>query len=178
MYIGSSNNISVRMYKYFDLHYLAKSNRVIDRAMLKYGFPNFTLDILEYCDISKLIDREQYYMDILKPEYNIVSKAGSTLGYKHTSEAIEKMRSFILSEEVLNKKRMSTVNATNSRKVIIMVENIVNNDKNIYNSMTDAGKVLGVSKTAVSQSLKNNTLIKKKYRVTNIKIKKKNCIVC
>lgn len=31
-------------------------------------------------------------MNILNPEYNIVKIAGSTLGYKHTPESIEKMR--------------------------------------------------------------------------------------
>jgi len=28
---------------------------------------NFKLDILEYCEKSHLIEREQYYLDLLKP---------------------------------------------------------------------------------------------------------------
>ena len=52
-YIGSSVNISVRMYTYYSLRCLAKSNRPIDRALLKYGFSNFRLEILEYCDKNK-----------------------------------------------------------------------------------------------------------------------------
>lgn len=47
-YIGSSVNISVRMYTYYSLRSLAKSNRPIDRALLKHGFSNFRLEILEY----------------------------------------------------------------------------------------------------------------------------------
>lgn len=43
-------------------------------------------------------------MDILKPEYNIVEKAGSTLGYRHTPESLEKMRDFVMSEEARAKK--------------------------------------------------------------------------
>jgi hypothetical protein len=46
----------------------------IDRALLKYGYwpkpakaLNFKLDILEYCEKSHLIEREQYYLDLLKP---------------------------------------------------------------------------------------------------------------
>lgn len=49
IYIGSSTNFHVRMYTYFSLRSLAKSNRPIDRALLKHGFSNFRLEILEYC---------------------------------------------------------------------------------------------------------------------------------
>ena len=42
------------------------------------------MEILEYCDKNNVIEREQYYMDLIKPQYNIVEIAGSTLGYKHT----------------------------------------------------------------------------------------------
>lgn len=48
--------------------------------MLKYGYPSFRLDILEYCERSECISREQYYIETLSPFYNICSKAGSSLG--------------------------------------------------------------------------------------------------
>src|SRR5208282_4080843 len=47
-YIGSSINLSVRFYSYFSLAYLVKSNRPIEKALLKDGYLNFTLEILEY----------------------------------------------------------------------------------------------------------------------------------
>lgn len=115
IYIGSSTNLSVRFYKYYSLRSLARSNRPIDRALLKYGFSSFSLDILEYCSKEQkelLLEREQYYLDNLKPQYNIAEIAGSTLGYKHTEESIEKMRNFVLSAEVLARKRLATENAT------------------------------------------------------------------
>nr|QDG01228.1 GIY-YIG endonuclease [Scytalidium sp.] len=49
-YVGSSINLSVRFYTYYSLRSLAKSNRPLERALLKYGFSNFSLDILEYCN--------------------------------------------------------------------------------------------------------------------------------
>ena len=52
----------------------------ISRALIKYGYSNFILEILEYCDVSALLEREQYYLDLLKPAYNIAKIAGSTLG--------------------------------------------------------------------------------------------------
>ena len=42
-------------------------------------------------------------MDSLKPTYNIVEIAGSTLGYKHSPESLEKMRNFVMSEEAREK---------------------------------------------------------------------------
>ena len=57
-----------------------RNNSAIYRAILKYGHSNFRLEILEYCDLSCLLQREQYYLDLLKPEYNICKKAESTLG--------------------------------------------------------------------------------------------------
>jgi group I intron endonuclease len=45
---------------------------IIYRALLKYGYSNFSLEILEYCGSNVLKKREQYYINILKPEYNIL----------------------------------------------------------------------------------------------------------
>lgn len=137
-YIGSSVNISVRMYTYYSLRSLAESNRPIDRALLKYGFSNFTLETLEYSDKHNVIERELYYMDLIKPKYNIVEIAGSTLGYKHTPESLAKMRDFVLSDEVRNRKGLSAVKATAARRISIIVENIISNDKSDYASLSDA----------------------------------------
>jgi len=165
-YVGSSINISVRMYTYFSLRSLAKSNRPIDRALLKHGFSNFSLEILEYCNEDNVLKREQYFIDLLKPEYNIVQTAGSTLGYKHTPESLAKMRDFILSEEVLKRKALSTKNAAEARKISVIVENIKTKEKTEYGSMTEVGKVLGVHINAVSQAVKIQSLLKKTYLVT------------
>lgn len=59
-------------------------------ALLKYGHSNFSLFIIEYCEPNNCLisaDQEQYYLDTLLPEYNILQKAGSSLGYKYTDEA-------------------------------------------------------------------------------------------
>ena len=52
---------------------------------------NFNLHILEYSDSDNLIICEQKWIDIMKPEYNINPIAGSSKGYKHSSESIEKL---------------------------------------------------------------------------------------
>ena len=72
---------------------------LINRALFKYGYSNFSLVILEYCDPKDCIKREQYYIDLYIPEYNIYRTAGSPYGYKHTEEALVKLRNRKVSEE-------------------------------------------------------------------------------
>src|SRR5947209_20238381 len=64
---------------------------LIYKILLRYGYSNFTIKILEYCDSEKCIEREQYYIDLLKPKYNILKRAGSSLGFKHTEETLAKI---------------------------------------------------------------------------------------
>ena len=45
---------------------------------------NFEFSTLELCDINELVIKEQYYIDLLKPEYNISKTAGTTKGIRHT----------------------------------------------------------------------------------------------
>jgi group I intron endonuclease len=95
-YIGSAIDLSRIFSNYYSIVYLKNSldngSSIIYNSLLKYGYANFSLDILEYCKPNKLIFREQYYMDILKPEYNILKVAGSVLGFKHSEVTKAKMR--------------------------------------------------------------------------------------
>ena len=69
---------------------------------MRYKVSGFRLEILEYCaSAEECIAREQYYLDLLQPEYNILKTAGSSLGYIHTEEARAKMRICGLSKERL-----------------------------------------------------------------------------
>jgi group I intron endonuclease len=94
-YVGSSTLLHIRFSQYFSLAHLNRyGSMAINKALLKYGYSGFKLEILEYCEPSQCIEREQYYLDLFEPEYNIFKTAGSSLGY-----------SWKLSEET--KKRMS-----------------------------------------------------------------------
>jgi len=80
----------------------------INKALLKYGYSSFRLEILEYCDPMDAVKREQDYIDLLAPEYNILKIAGSLLGYKHSEETLKKFRNRKHSEQ--SKKLMSEIN--------------------------------------------------------------------
>ena len=91
-YIGSAVNLHRRLSRH---HSALVSNRHknahLQSSWNKYGADNFTFEILENCEKERVIEREQYYMDLLKPEYNIAHFAGSRLGVKHTDEVKKRM---------------------------------------------------------------------------------------
>lgn len=165
IYIGSSVDISVRMYTYYSLGYLVKSNRPIDRALLKYGFSSFSLDILEFCSKEKVLEREQYYMDALKPSYNIAQQAKSTSGYKHTPESLAKMREFVFSDEVKTRKALSTVNASQVNRIPLSIIDTLGNKSHSFHSLTEAANFLSVSKSAISLAISENRLLKRRYKI-------------
>jgi group I intron endonuclease len=92
--VGSSVNFKTRFTRYYNDNHLRdpKSKMKINRALKKYGRSNFELQILEYCDVAVTLKREQHYMELLKPNYNINPTAGSLLGFKHSEETKAAMR--------------------------------------------------------------------------------------
>jgi len=52
--------------------------------------------VVEFCDPKVLLQLEQHYLDILfslptNLRYNFLPTAGSSLGYKHTEDALAKI---------------------------------------------------------------------------------------
>ena len=59
----------------------------IYRALLKNGHSNFSVTILEYCEVADLLIREKHYWDIYTPEYNIAKDPGAPMsGRKHSDD--------------------------------------------------------------------------------------------
>jgi len=102
-YVGSSAIMLRRLKEYLNPLYLErnleKGNSKLLRALLKYGYSNFEFKVLEVFEhpYSRaelrmlLLAREQYFLDKIKPEYNINLKAGSNLGRSYSEEVRKKM---------------------------------------------------------------------------------------
>lgn len=98
-YVGSGVNLSKRLRSYYNEKELNRNSRPIKDALLKYGHNNFTVEILEYCTETQLLEREQFYLDTVDPEYNVLKFAYSLSGFKHSSETIEKLKDKVISPE-------------------------------------------------------------------------------
>lgn len=75
-YVGSSRNIRIRLWKHRSLlRHNKHENPHLQNAWNKYGEENFDYSILEKCTEEERFKREQFYIDTLKPEYNIALEA-------------------------------------------------------------------------------------------------------
>lgn len=97
-YIGSAKNFRVRYRCHKSLlnrnkHY----SKHLQNSWNKHGSENFEFIVLEYVDLDKYIEREQYWIDFYQATndefgYNLAKFAGSQLGYRHTEETKLKLK--------------------------------------------------------------------------------------
>lgn len=88
IYIGSSIDINKRKTQHFSaLRNNRHHSNYLQRSFNKYKEENFCFFILEECLNSLLLVREQHFIDILNPRYNICKIAGNSLGTKRNEEA-------------------------------------------------------------------------------------------
>ena len=85
-YIGSSSNIQLRLQRHRScLRHGYHANQHLQNAWNKYGEGCFIYSILEFCDESIKIEREQFYVDTLFPEYNIAKEIVNLPSYSEES---------------------------------------------------------------------------------------------
>jgi group I intron endonuclease len=161
--VGSSKNIANRLSIYYSrktmLNKVNSRTSIIYSALLKHGYDNFSLDILEYCVIDILIEREQYYLDLLKPEYNILKAANSRMGSKHSLKTRALMSVKLKGENhpIFGK----TLSVETRRKISISLRSItrVNNKPRVISLETRLLKSLRCKGVALKVYDKWNNLI-------------------
>lgn len=91
-YIGQAVDIIKR---YWTHKYCAKknSNMLISQAIRKYGIENFEVSILKVCQRSELDTYERYFIEALKPEYNLNGGGRGTYKCNRRLTDLEKERS-------------------------------------------------------------------------------------
>ena len=112
-YIGSA--ATDKFYSRFSNHLIYfRGSKVLKAAVKKYGLSNFAFLVLElYPNIvtkennKELLNLEDKYLKTLVPNYNILTEAGSSFGYKHTEIDRIKMRE-IFSDE--RRERIGSLN--------------------------------------------------------------------
>lgn len=87
-YIGSTVNWKNRRSQH--LSHLRRGihvNTMLQKAFNKYGEDGLVFSIVEYCNPSDLLSREQFFLDTLKPKYNILREAGRVTGFVMSEES-------------------------------------------------------------------------------------------
>lgn len=151
-YIGSSINLKRRFKNYFSNNYLERkiNSGKIYKNIVRYGISNFRLEVLEYCDNNSIISREQYYMNYFNPEYNILKLAGSTLGFKHSTETKLKFK--------CRRTRRGNITRIVNKQTGLIEE---------YPSIRAAARFLKVNYSSLLNYVNQNILFYNKYYILN-----------
>lgn len=71
-YIGSSKNLYSRMLSHKSFLRCNKhTNKYLQNVYNKRGAENFLFEVVEFCEVPALLEREQFYIDTMKPKYNL-----------------------------------------------------------------------------------------------------------
>ena len=93
-YIGFTiNEIQVRLRNHIRASRQNKKRHTyLHSAIRKYGEDLFIVEEIEYGDNKKLLkERERYWIEYFKPDYNLTKGGDGCLGYKHSNETKSKI---------------------------------------------------------------------------------------
>jgi group I intron endonuclease len=149
-YVGSAS--TGRFHARFSNHLFKFSgSKVVKNAVKKYGLSCFAFMVLElFPEIvtkennKKLLDLEDFYLKSLLPNYNILTEAGSSFGYKHTEITRLNMKANYSEERRMAIGNLNKGKTFSPRTIQLMKESALNRIKPIY------------SEEAI-QSMKNNS---------------------
>lgn len=176
-YVGSSIDINRRRLEHFSALFKNKHvNQHLQNAYNKYGRECFNFEVIEVIEITTnikqdLLDREQFWIDNIKPEYNILLVAGSALGYHHTEETKQKISRTTtgikkskehakhISEgqrgRTLTKEHKEKLSQAAKQRKSMSHHSIISIDGIIYNSLKEASEKTGIKYNTIQKRLKN-----------------------
>jgi group I intron endonuclease len=203
-YVGSAS--TNRFYARFSNHLLYfRGSKIVKLAVKKYKLNNFAFLILElFPEIinkdnnKKLLDIEDFYLKLLLPNYNILTEAGSSFGYKHTELSRIKMKNRFNSEHIkfitnlkknikynqetvsrtiekaLIKEKINNSSSFNMKKNSkpIILYNLNNTIFGEYSSIIEAAKDINCDPKTINRALKTEKkILKRRFIVKYKKLK-------
>lgn len=193
-YIGSA--ATNRFYARFSNHLIYyRGSKIVKLSVKKYDLSNFAFIILElYPNIvtkennKELLYLEDKYLKLLLPNYNILTEAGSSFGYKHTEVDRQKMKDLYsdtrremigslnrgkkLSSETIEKIREKALNRPpmsdeTKKKCIahtrpVVLYNLNGTVYGEYSTILDAAKSINCDEKTIRRALKTEKRFVKK----------------
>lgn len=203
-YIGSA--ATNRFYARFSNHLIYfRGSKIVKSAVKKYKLNNFAYIILElYPNIvtkennKELLDLEDKYLKLLLPNYNILTEAGFSFGYKHTEVDRQKMKDIYtdarremvgslnrgkkLSPETIEKMREKALNRSPmfdeiKKKCIahtrpVVLYNLNGTVYGEYSTILDAANSINCGEKTIRRALKTEKgLVKRQWIVKDLSTK-------
>ena len=203
-YIGSA--ATNRFYARLSNHLIYfRGSKIVKSAVKKYKLNNFAFIILElYPNIvtkennKELLDLEDRYLKLLLPNYNILTEAGSSFGYKHTEVDRQKMKDIYtdarremvgslnrgknLSPETIEKMKEKALNRSpmsdeTKKKCIVHTRPVVLYNLNgtvygEYSTILDAANSINCGEKTIRRALKTEKgLVKRQWIVKDLSTK-------
>jgi len=167
IYVGSGVDLSRRLSKYYLPSFmqaqLAKGGKsAIYSAILKHGYQDFSLYILEYCDISRVLETEQKYLDLYKPEYNLLLIAGSRQGHIVSDETRAKM-SKAFQGLVVSEEGRKNIGAGQGTPVIVL--DLKTNTSTEYLSISDVARFFNIYTKKIYRCVHEKKLYLDRYQI-------------
>jgi group I intron endonuclease len=153
-YVGSAS--TNKFYARFSNHLLYfRGSKILKNAVKKYNISNFAFLILElFNEIvnkennKKLLNMEDFYLKYLLPNYNILTEAGSSFGYKHTElDRIKMKNNYSLERRELigNLNRNNNLSKSTIEKIInkaLTREKIIYSDEALFNMKKNSKPII------------------------------------
>lgn len=163
-YIGSAVNFQARKLKHLSsLRRGVHINNYLQNHYLKYGIDDLYFEIVEnVINKESLLDREQFYIDTLKPKFNLCKIAGSCLGRNPSKETKEKIRNSLLGIKHTDERKKNIQISLN--KLYKPINVLIGDEIILVESVKKATLLTGVPKSGIRRCCLNNNYTYNGYK--------------
>lgn len=153
-YVGSSKDMYYRLRRHLsDLRKRQHGNQHWQNSFNKYGEKIWFSKILETCLEEELLNREEYYMKLLKPEYNkILTPNRPVLSQSSRDKVSATLRRLYASGE-------KTTYRQDHAQIPTHIYDIFGDYMQTFPCATEAGKFLNTSATNIRRNRNNKNMI-------------------
>jgi group I intron endonuclease len=164
-YLGSTSNAKKRLNFYFDKGSISNRRMPIYLALLKYGYENFTFEVIKYCKPEEAVKLEQKYLDKYDFDYNINAQANTTLGYKHTAETLAKFKGRQpFKGKTHSEETKQSWRENGAKKRIDKQLNSKINLKDLFSQFSQTNDIITCNKNDIITSVSDSVEIRKKSK--------------
>lgn len=161
-YVGSSKDLYNRLHEHIhNLKHDKSHNKHLQASWNKYGEDSFIFNVLEFCEESSRFEREQFYIDCLKPEYNFSLQVIANTNRIISEEQKQKISNTL-------KEKYATGELKPFIRKDVQVKNYIYNIlewklSGIFDTFTESAKAINVDRDTISASKIKGRIYCNKY---------------